>query len=92
MNELEKKCREVFRMELKSSEEMDEIMNMASTGEINEAMSNVVEDLIKKIEDPERKLKVFILCYRFGQTLESQEMEQFGQERIEQWKAEHGSQ
>lgn len=81
--EIEKDCKEYLRHELKSADRMKKIVEENSVDEVNQAMSDVADELLVKIEDPEREKVIYAVLARLGKAMGSQSMFEFGAGRLE---------
>lgn len=85
MNELEKKCADIIKSELRVSEEVEHINDNYSPEEVDEAMVNVVNVVVGNVDDPVREAKVYKLTLQLGQALVSRNLVAFARKSLEEW-------
>lgn len=81
--DIEETCKKILKHELKASEYMDVLME-EDVEEVEDAMSNVVERLLEKMDGGKREIRLYHLMAQIGQTVGSEKMMIFGQRKIEE--------
>lgn len=67
-------CREYIKLELKSKEAFDDIESDFNQEQIVDGMEGVVNEFEDKLEDPQRRIRLFVISMRVGQAIGSKEM------------------
>lgn len=83
-------CREVFKADMKTSDLMTDLITDHEPEEIEDSVVTVVEDNMSEISDPRRQIAFLSTVRRIGQLIESKNLVQFAETRIEQWREQHG--
>lgn len=87
--EAKKTARKILKNELEASELMVEMGQQYDINTVNEAFSEVVSDLVEKVEDEQRLASIYQLLYVLGQQLGSESMAREGAERYNELVGEH---
>lgn len=77
-------ARNILKNELEASENMVEMGQRYDINTVNEAFSEVVSDLVDKVEDEQRLASIYQLLYVLGQQLGSESMAREGAERYQE--------
>lgn len=82
--EAKQMAKKILKNELEASELMVDMGQEYDIDTVNAAFSEVVSDLVKKVEDEQRLASIYQLLYVLGQQLGSESMAQEGAERYNQ--------
>lgn len=88
-------CKNYFKYELKAARELQDVADKievgeVTPGEVESTMGDVVEEILSKNEDPTTSKRVYVMVAELGRRLESQEMVEFGTNKLKEWEAKHG--
>lgn len=83
--ETEELVREVFRTDMKTAENMNELAQNHNPNDIAEASVDTVEDLVSKIQDPEREKYVYATLFQVGQAIENEQLSNSARNLLNKW-------
>lgn len=84
------KVKEVFKSDMKTAEEMNELVTNHDNGDISESSVEVVEEMVQKIDDPVRQKCMFATCFQIGNAIGNQELSEFAGNQLKKWEQEYG--
>jgi hypothetical protein len=85
-DELQEKCDDILEYEFRAHEMIDDVINNYGKDNVESCMLNSVEELLSKVEDPERVMACYVLAYQLGRAIESEMLIEYANEGVEQFK------
>lgn len=77
---------EVFKSEMEAADSMRDLLTENNEDEIVEATFDQAEELLEKVEDPNRMRVVFATSLQIAEAIGSQELAEFGAKGLERLK------
>lgn len=79
------KCDKVLEYEFRASEIIDELLQEEDQKEVEREMLTSIKELLGKVEDPNRRMTVYVLAYQIGRAMESETLLEFSEEKVQQF-------
>lgn len=81
---------EVFRTDMKTQERMTKVARASDPGEMAQAGLEVAEEMVGKVDDPQRKKYMWTTLLQIGKVSGSEEVAQAAAQRLEEWSNKYG--
>lgn len=91
-DDTEEQIEEVFKLEMKAAEKLEDCIDDASPDEIVDAAMDVAEDVLGEVESARREKYVYSTLFQIGRSVESEQLAQFAAGKLEEWIHTHGQQ
>lgn len=82
---------DVFRLELKAAERLDELVQNNDPEDVESAVRETVNDLFPSMDTQQRKGRVILFAHEIGQEINSEELAKETKQRYLEFVEEHGN-
>lgn len=88
--ETKQRVEEVFKEDMKTAEKMDALIDNHDREDISEASIEVAEEILGKIQDPDREKYVYATLFQVGKSVGNEQLVEYAAEKLEVWVEQHG--
>lgn len=85
MNDIQEKCKKMLKHELKASEIMEDMIVNQTHDEVETAFKKEFSRLNNKVEDKNRRVKLYRIAMMVGQSIDSEELQMWGASNLEEF-------